>query len=130
MAMIVGIWGWGSLCKVQAPTLASGIQVTMPVQKNHESKALEGAAASDPCVGEYELRSDLALTIRRVGDHLFFQVPGHPPLKLVRQRDGVYFLATMDDTITFVRNGQGIVLALLLRQGPVETLALKRGPVG
>lgn len=102
----------------------------LPPQKNHESKALEGAAASDPCVGEYELRSDLSLTIRRVGDHLFFQVPGQPPLKLVRQRDGVYFLATMDDTITFVRNGEGNVLALLLRQGPVETLALKRGPVG
>jgi len=102
----------------------------LPPQKNHESKVLEGAAASDPCVGEYELRSDLSLTIRRVGDHLFFQVPGRPPLKLVRQRDGVYFLAYMDDTITFVRNGQGDVLALLLRQGPVETLALKRGPVG
>ena len=71
-----------------------------------------------------------ACSISRVGDHLFFQVPGQPPLKLVRQRDGVYFLATMDDTITFVRSGQGNVLVLLLRQGPVETLALKRGPVG
>jgi len=101
----------------------------LPPQKNHESKALEGAAASDPCVGEYELRSDLSLTISSAGDHLFFQMPGQPPLKLVRQSDGVYFLANMDDTITFVRNGQGNVQALLLRQGTVEALALKRVPV-
>lgn len=97
-----------------------------PSQKNHESKAMVGAAASDLYVGEYELRSDLSFTISSAGDHLFFQMPGQPPLKLVRQREGVYFLAHMDDTITFVRNGQGNVQALLLRQGTVEALALKR----
>ena len=99
-------------------------------QRNRERKAMVGAAASDTCVGEYELRSDLSLTISRVGNHLFFQMPGQPPLKLVRHSDAVYFLANMDDTITFGRNGQGNVQVLLLRQGTVETLALKRGAVG
>jgi CubicO group peptidase (beta-lactamase class C family) len=102
----------------------------LPSRENDESPTPEFAAVPNPYIGEYELQSDLTLAISRAGDQLFFQMPGQPPLKLMRQSDGVYFLANMDDTITFVRNGQGNVLALLLRQGTTETLALRRDSVG
>lgn len=101
-----------------------------PPQKNLESEALEGAAASDSCVGEYELRSDLFLTVSKDGDHLFFQVAGQPPVKLMRHSDEVYFFANMDDIITFVRDGQGKVQALILQQGEAKTVALRRSPAG
>lgn len=48
----------------------------LPPQKNHESKVIVGAD-SDSCVGEYELRSDLSLTINRADDHLFCQILIH-----------------------------------------------------
>jgi CubicO group peptidase (beta-lactamase class C family) len=102
----------------------------LPPRENHESLAMEDAAISDIYVGEYELRPGLSLTISRGGDHLFFQMPGQPPLKLVRQSDALYVLANMDDTITFVRDGQGNVTALILQQGAAETIVLKRGAVG
>ena len=101
-----------------------------PPQKNLESEALEGAAASDSFVGEYELRSDLVLTVSKDGDHLFFQVSGQPPVKLMKHSDEVYFFANMDDIITFVRDGQGKVQALILQQGEAKTVALRRSPAG
>jgi Domain of unknown function (DUF3471) len=96
-------------------------------RENHESLAAEGAAVSDIYVGDYELPSGLSLTISRAGDHLFLQMPGQPPFELVRQSGTVYLLANVDDTITFVRNGQGNVEVLILRQGAAETVALRRG---
>lgn len=93
---------------------------------SHENKAMVENGALDSSVGEYELRSDLSLTIGRDESDLFCQMPGQSPVKLVRQGDGIYSLAHLDDTITFVRNGQGQVQALLLRQETEETLALKR----
>ncbi|MGI9060006.1 MAG: serine hydrolase [Ktedonobacteraceae bacterium] len=99
----------------------------LPPQENHESLTADIVAASDTCVGEYELRSDLSITIGRDGDHLFFQLPSQPPLKLVRHSDTIYLLANVDDTITFVKNGQGNVQALILQQGVTQTIALRRG---
>ena len=96
----------------------------------HETPAMEDAAIASTAVGEYELSPGLSLTISRDGDHLFFQMPGQPPLKLVRQSDALYVLANMDDTITFVRDGQGNVMALILLQGTTETVALRRRTVG
>ncbi len=42
----------------------------------------------------------------------------------------LYMLATMDDTLTFVSDGQGNVMALILQQGVAETVALRRKTVG
>ena len=101
-----------------------------PSQKNLKSEALEGVAVSDSCVGEYELRPDLSLTINRDGDSLFLQLPEQPPLKLTRYSDEVYSLANMGEVITFVSDGQGKVQALILQQGEAKTIALRRSPVG
>ena len=92
--------------------------------------ATEDAATSSTAVGEYELYPGLSLTISRHGEHLFFQMPGQLPLKLIRQSDALYMLAHMDDTITFVRDGRGNVTALILQQGATKMVALRRGAVG
>jgi CubicO group peptidase (beta-lactamase class C family) len=58
------------------------------------------------------------VTIRQLLSH----TAGQPAMKLVKQSDMSYAFAHMDDTITFVKNGQGNVQALILQQGAAETL--------
>ncbi|HEV2653791.1 MAG TPA: hypothetical protein VGT82_02490, partial [Ktedonobacteraceae bacterium] len=119
--------GWS----LQQELLRAIAQVyTWPELLPHENLALEDVATSATAVGEYELYPGLSLTISKDGEHLFFQMPGQPPLKLVRQSDTLYMLANMDDTITFVGDGQGNVRALILQQGATISVALRRGRVG
>jgi ssDNA-binding Zn-finger/Zn-ribbon topoisomerase 1 len=92
----------------------------LPSREDHERLD----AVSDTYVGECELRSGLSLNISNVGNHLFFQMPGQPPLKLLRRSDTAYLLANMDDEIIFVRDGQRNVQELILQQGEIQTIAL------
>jgi hypothetical protein len=85
----------------------------------------EEVADYETCVGEYELQSGLTLSISMSGRHLFLQMPGQTRVELVRQSDAVFWLANMDDTITFVRNEHGKVQALIARQGVSENVAMK-----
>jgi CubicO group peptidase (beta-lactamase class C family) len=94
--------------------------------EDSENEAGQAAATLDSYAGEYDLRTGLSLTINKVDDHLFLQMPGQSPLKLLRQSDTVYMLADLDDTITFMRDGQDNIAALILQQGTGETIALRR----
>ncbi len=95
----------------------------LPPRKKHEDFDAE---VDDTIVGEYELRSNLSLTISKTDKHLSLQISGQPLCKLLKHSEDVYLLANVDDTITFMRDVQGHVQVLILQQEETEMVALKR----
>ena len=80
----------------------------------------------DELVGEYELRPTLHLSIRKSESNLFLHVPQQAPLQLLPIADRVYCIGDLEDTITFLRNEQGMIDMLILQEEGSQVVARKR----
>ncbi len=80
----------------------------------------------DEFVGEYELRPDFLLTIVKTGNGFQLQAPRQAPLALKQVDAMVYQLANLEDTITFLRNEQGMIDMLILQQEASQLVARRR----
>ena len=95
------------------------------VQSTDERRSVQDSADYDEYVGEYELRPDFLLTIRKAGSDLLLHVPQQAPLALTQVGNMVYQLANLEDTVTFLRNEQGTIDMLILQQEASQLVARK-----
>jgi CubicO group peptidase (beta-lactamase class C family) len=70
----------------------------------------------DRCVGEYELGPGAVFTIRKEGDRLMARLTGQSFLEILPESETEFFYKEVDAQITFVKNGQGSIIELVLHQ--------------
>ncbi len=69
------------------------------------------------CVGKYEMRPGLILTVTREGDRLMAQLTGQPKFEIFPESETKFFLKVVEAQITFHREPDGKVDRLTLHQG-------------
>ncbi|MGH9943387.1 MAG: serine hydrolase [Pyrinomonadaceae bacterium] len=79
----------------------------------------------DDFVGQYQLAPNFFITITNENGKLMAQATGQPKNELFAESETDFFLRTVDVHIKFVRDAQGKVTGLVLRQGRRETPAQK-----
>ncbi len=78
-------------------------------------------------VGNYELYPNFVLSVTRTGDRLWVQATGQPRLGIYPESETQFFYRAVDARITFVRNQEGKVDKLILRQHGLDLPAFKGG---
>ncbi|MEO8970733.1 MAG: serine hydrolase domain-containing protein [Ktedonobacteraceae bacterium] len=96
----------------------------IPSPDNHHNG--QDSAIYDEYVGAYELRPNFLLTIMKADNGLLLQAPQQAPIALVRVDDMVYVLANLEDSITFLKNEQGMIDMLILQQEASQVVARRR----
>ncbi len=76
-------------------------------------------------VGEYELRPGFTLTVTRMAGRLFVRATGQPLLAFQAESAAEFFHPGADIQIAFVKDVQGLVTHLILRQAGVDREARK-----
>lgn len=76
----------------------------------------------DSLVGEYELRPGFVLTISRDGEKLIGQATGQGKTELRAESETQFYVKEAGAEITFVKDDDGKVAKLMLRQGGRETV--------
>jgi CubicO group peptidase (beta-lactamase class C family) len=75
----------------------------------------------DSLVGEYEIRPGFVLTISREGERLIGQATGQGKTELRAESETQFYVKEASAEITFVKDEDGTVVKLILRQGGRET---------
>jgi CubicO group peptidase (beta-lactamase class C family) len=73
-------------------------------------------ALYDTYAGRYQLQPDSILTIQRSGDRLLVQGPDKRMVEIFPESETEFFFKVVDAQITFVKNEQGQITHLMLRQ--------------
>jgi len=79
----------------------------------------------DAYVGRYEMAPNIFFTIRRNGDRLTAQLTGQHDMEIFPESETEFFYKAVDAQLTFVKNGQGEVTALILHQHGQHPAAVK-----
>ena len=103
--------------------IAIGEKYDLP--KERKFIAVDGQVL-DSLVGEYELRPGFVLTITRDGERLMGKATGQGKLELRAESETQFYVNEADAQVTFVKDDEGKVTKLILRQGGRETEG-KRG---
>lgn len=77
-------------------------------------------------VGTYELRPNFDLAVTLQDGHLMTQATGQSSFSMLAESETKFFPAAFDGEIEFVKDAQGNVSSLMLRQNGHETKALKK----
>ena len=77
-------------------------------------------------VGTYELRPGFDLVITLEGNQLVSQATGQTKIPLYAESETKFFPKVMDAEIEFLKDNKGTVTHLMLRQGAMETKALRK----
>ena len=99
------------------------------VQSANKRRSVQDGPIYDEYIGEYELRPDFLLTIKKAGNDLLLHIPQQAPLALTQVGDMVYQLANLEDTVTFLRNEQGTIDMLILQQEASQLVGRRRTAV-
>jgi len=94
--------------------LESSIPLSEPPRERVAAKI--DPAAYDRVAGRYELRPDLVLTVRRVGDRIVTEATGQDAVEIFPESDLEYFVKAFDAQISFRRDDGGKVTGLVLHQ--------------
>lgn len=70
----------------------------------------------DAYVGQYQIRPDFILTVKRIDDKLTTQATGQGQLTMLPESTTIFFNAQVKARITFVQNDNGDTIALILKQ--------------
>ncbi len=97
--------------------LAIKVDEEMPAER---SIAKIDFALYDDYVGEFELLPGFSITVTRNADRLLAQATGQPEFELFPSSDTVFFLKVVEAEIRFVRENDGKVNRIVLKQGGVE----------
>ena len=79
----------------------------------------------DDYVGQYQLAPNFTITITNENGKLKAQATGQPKNELFAESETDFFLKTVDTQIKFVKDEQGKVTGIVLRQGRREMPAQK-----
>jgi len=88
----------------------------------HKQIALDAAAARD-YVGKFQIASGPELDIMLSGDQLSAQLSGQPALPVYPEGKDAFFYKVVEAQLTFERDGQGKVVAVVLHQNGREVRA-------
>jgi hypothetical protein len=94
-----------------------------PPQERHAIKL--DTQAYDACVGEYELAPGAVFTIRREGDRLMARLTGQSFQEIFPESKTEFFYKVVDAQLTFVKDGQGRIVELVLHQNGRDLRAKK-----
>ena len=118
------------LCNVEpspAAAVASGLAAIALGEKYDlptERKFVKlDAKILDTYIGEYEIGPSLVLTVSRDGDRLLAQPTGQSKAELHAQSDVQFFVKEVNAEITFVKDDDGKISHLMLKQGGRDTRA-------
>jgi D-alanyl-D-alanine-carboxypeptidase/D-alanyl-D-alanine-endopeptidase len=76
-------------------------------------------------VGVYAFTPQFSLSVTREGTRMFGQVTGQPRFEMFAERDGHFFLRAVDAQITFQKDDDGPLTALVLHQNGADHKARK-----
>jgi len=79
----------------------------------------------DDYAGQYQLAPNFIINITNENGKLTLQAAGQPKNELFAESETDFFLKTIDAQIKFVKDAEGKVTGLVLRQGGRETPAQK-----
>jgi CubicO group peptidase (beta-lactamase class C family) len=77
-------------------------------------------------VGTYQLRPSFDLVVTMQDGHLMTQAPGQDSFSMLAESETKFFPTAFDAEIEFVKDAQGNISYLMLRQNGHETRALKK----
>lgn len=101
----------------------------IPLAKREAPKQRKAIAINpkllDAYVGRYQLAPDFVLAITKEQNRLFLQATKQPKVELFAETETQFFITELDVQVTFVRNPQGSVNQLILRQNG-QNLPAKR----
>jgi CubicO group peptidase (beta-lactamase class C family) len=87
---------------------------------DHKAIALP-TDALDRLSGHFQLLSSgEIITVRRNGEHLTTQIPGHDPVEFYAEGKGDFFARSVDEQISFTIDAQGSIARLVLRENGEE----------
>jgi hypothetical protein len=98
----------GSIAFGVAPSRGDRVALDTPRPSSlaaHQLDRYVGYYAADPSI-----LPDLVLTVTREGDHLFVQRTGQAKLEVFPEGDGAFFYGVVDQRISFLPDGAGMVL--------------------
>ena len=116
--------GWRIVDKLEH--VLAQVYTWPPVPPVDKHRSVQDISIYDEYVGEYELRPDFILTIKKTDKKLLLQAPQQAPLTLTKLDDMVYLLANLEDTVTFLRNEQGTIDMLIVQQEGSQVVARRR----
>jgi hypothetical protein len=88
-----------------------GEKVPDPKEATVEDKIL------DTYVGKYQLRPSFVMSITKEGGRLYAEATGQPRHELYAESASKFFMKTVDDRISFVKNEQGSPDIILFQNG-------------
>ncbi len=89
--------------------------VELPVVKEHHAIKLD-PQIYDLYAGEYDLGGNQIMTLTREGDKLLAQMPGQPKVELVAESPTHFFINEAPAEFEFVKDAEGAIERLVLRQ--------------
>jgi CubicO group peptidase (beta-lactamase class C family) len=75
------------------------------------------SAALDVITGRYDMRDGLTMTVTRENDHVFMEITGRKKFEILPESDRTFFVNSGAAEATFVRNVNGQVVKVILKQG-------------
>lgn len=91
-----------------------GAKYEMPVERK---LAKVDPRIYDSYAGEYQLAPGFIMTVTREGDRLMTQATGQSKVEVFPESEVKFFLKVVEAQITFVKDENGRVTALILHQG-------------
>jgi CubicO group peptidase (beta-lactamase class C family) len=89
----------------------------LPPQQEPKAAAHVPSAALDAITGQYDMRDAITLTITRENDHVFMKITGRNRFEILPKSDRTFFVESDAAEATFVRNVNGQVVKVILKQG-------------
>jgi CubicO group peptidase (beta-lactamase class C family) len=94
------------------------------IPKVHKAVSID-AAIYDAYVGQYEINPKFVLSVTKERDRLFIQGTGQGKIRLYPESTVKFFMKLVTGEVTFVKDGKGEVIQLVIRQLGQNTPAKK-----
>lgn len=103
-----------------APYLDMSIPTVEALKKLENPPVTVDAKTFDAYVGEYELAPGFILSVFREGEKLMTQATGQPKFEIFAESETTFAPRAFPAKLTFVKDSEGKVTAVLLNQGGRE----------
>ncbi|HEY2377314.1 MAG TPA: serine hydrolase [Gemmatimonadaceae bacterium] len=84
--------------------------------KEHRAVAID-PKIFDAYVGRYQLPGGAVMTVTRENERFLTQVAGQPPFEILPEGDHDFFVKAFDARVSFVTDGRGKAIELIVHQG-------------
>jgi hypothetical protein len=116
--------GWG-ISTARADSPADEIAQRLAEQRQPRTVVPLDPKQFDRYVGHYELAPNAFVAITRDGEHFFAQLTGQSKFEIFPESSTKFFFTVVAAQISFVRDSEGKVIAMVLHQNGMEQHAAK-----